>query len=57
MLLVVFEQVFLPMGEVWMLHNAGTQFTVRKRGQRAEKKFYVKIVLVMPQNMSFISQL
>ena len=57
MLLVVFEQVFLPMGEVWMLHNADTQFTVRKRGQRAEKKFYVKIFLVMSQNMSFISQL
>ena len=24
MLLVVFEQVFLPMGEVWTLHNADT---------------------------------
>ena len=38
MLLVVFEQVFLPVGEVWMLHNADTQRTLRKREESKGRK-------------------
>ena len=38
MLLVVLEQVFPPTGEVWMLHNADTQRTLRKRGESKGRK-------------------
>ena len=40
-LLFMAEQVFLPMGEVWLMHNADMQFLVVK-GEEAkgrEKKF------------------
>ena len=33
MLLLMVEQVFLPMGEVWWTHNANTQCTVQEERQ------------------------
>ena len=44
MLLFMFEQVFLLMGEVWSMHNADTQCRYsrgEREGKRAEKFFYV----------------
>ena len=41
-LLFMVEQVFLLMGEVWSMYNAGTQCTiVGREGPKAEKIFYV----------------
>ena len=41
MLLLMVEQVFLPMGEVWSMPDAKTQCTVGERGgQKAEKNFF-----------------
>ena len=49
MLLFRVEQIFLPMGEVWSMHNEDTQCRVGGGGgQRAEKNFYVYIFLVLP---------
>ena len=39
------EQVFLPVGEVWFMHNVNTQFTMwRGRGQRAE--VFLKFIFI-----------
>ena len=41
-LLFMAEQVFLPMGEVWLMHNAGTQCKVGDEGRpKLGKRFYV----------------
>ena len=47
MLLFVVEQVFLPMGEVWLMHNAGTQCTVegREEAKGPRKIFTFKFFL------------
>ena len=36
------EQVFLPMGEIWFMHNVDTQFTVW-RGVRSKGREFLKI--------------
>ena len=41
MLLFMAEQVFLPMGEVWLMHNADMQFlVVKEEAKGREKKFF-----------------
>ena len=40
MLLFMVEQVFLLMGEVWWMHNVGTQCTVEGREEaKGQRKF------------------
>ena len=42
MLLFMAEQVLLLMGEVWLMHNAGTQCKVGDEGRpKLGKRFYV----------------
>ena len=48
MLLFMAEQVLLLMGEVWLMHNAGTQCKVGDEGRpKLGKRFYVQIFLVL----------
>ena len=42
MLLFMIEQVFLLMGEVWLVHNADTQCTVGGRGEtKGQRRSFV----------------
>ena len=42
MLLFMIEQVFLPLGEVWSMHNIDTQCTVEERVEvKGQRKFFV----------------
>lgn len=46
-LLFMLQQVFLPIGEFWLMYNADIQAKCRERGgQRAEENIYVEIFLV-----------
>lgn len=58
MLLFVFEQVFLTMGEVLLMHNANTQCTVEGRKEaKGKRKFFIfKFFLPCHKNMDFISE-
>ena len=49
------EQVFLPMGKVWYMHNVDTRCTVGEERRPKGTYFFVYIFLVIPQNMNFIS--
>ena len=43
------DKVFLLMGEVWLMHNADTQCTVRGREEaKGQRRNYVQILVVLP---------
>ena len=58
MLFSMVKQVFLPVGEVWWMHNEVIQYTEegREEAKMQRKKKMLNFFLVLPQNMNFISQ-
>ena len=51
------EQVFLLMGEVWSMHNAHTQGTVRGEGRPKRREELLGLNFsCLAINMNFISQ-
>ena len=57
MLLFMVEQVFLLMGEVWVMHNAGTQCRVGDEGRpKVREEFLCLNFSCLDTNKSFISQ-
>ena len=51
-LLFMFEQLFLLMGEVWSMHNADTQCTVEgKEGAKRQRKFFMFKFLLSCHNI------
>ena len=57
MLLFMVEQVFLLMGEVWVMHNAGTQCRVGDEGRpEVREEFLCLNFSCLDTNKSFISQ-
>ena len=51
------EQVFLPMGEVWAMHNADAQCTVGGEGKpKGREEFLFLNFSCLAIDMNFISQ-
>ena len=58
MLLLVVEQAFLPLGEVWSMCDADTQCTGEKSKETKEQGHFLMFFhsfVALPQNVNFIS--